>query len=193
MPGAGRLRDRQEGGCKPYGRLNVQVEGQNDELGNFIFRTTGFNSIRTLSARLARFEAVSGGNLRYLPLTLKLRGKSTTQSHRAPVFYVDLCLRDGVSLDEAVTQAKAAAIQRESAGVEMATMELAARKALANGTFEDNDEDISGDCRRVLPEAAVEHANDNDDDTVEEPVQSSGAIASKLTKLVDSRRNENDK
>ena len=176
-----------KGGCKPYGRLNVQVEGQNDELGSFIFRTTGFNSIRTLSARLAYLEAVSGGNLRYLPLTLKLRGKSTMQSHRAPVFYVDLCLRDGVSLEEAVTQAKAAAMQRESAGVEMAAMELAARKALANGTFEDNDEDVQAIVEEFCPEAAVEHANDNDDDTVEEPVQSSGAIASKLTKLVDSK------
>ena len=98
-----------KGGCKPYGRLNVQVDGQNDELGSFIFRTTGFNSIRTLTARLAYFEAVSDGNSRYLPLMLKLRGKSTTQSHRAPVFYVDLCLRDGISLNEAVAQAKVAA------------------------------------------------------------------------------------
>ncbi|SDH04324.1 hypothetical protein [Propionivibrio dicarboxylicus] len=50
-----------KGGCKPYGRLNVQVEGQEDELGCFIFRTTGFNSIRTLTARLEFFEAVSSG------------------------------------------------------------------------------------------------------------------------------------
>ena len=35
-----------EKGCKLYGRLNVQVEGQNDELGSFIFRTTGYNSVR---------------------------------------------------------------------------------------------------------------------------------------------------
>ena len=50
-----------KGGCKPYGRLNVQVEGQSDEMASFLFRTTGFNSIRTLTARLAYFEAVSGG------------------------------------------------------------------------------------------------------------------------------------
>ena len=123
--------------CKPYGRLNVQVDGQNDELGSFIFRTTGFNSIRTLSARLAYFEAVSGGNSRYLPLVLKLHGKSTTQSHRAPVFYVDLCLRDGVGLEEAIIQAKSAAAQQQEAGVNITSLELAARMALTNGDFED--------------------------------------------------------
>ena len=37
--------------CKPYGRLNVVI-GDDDPLGSFVFRTTGYNSIRTLAARL---------------------------------------------------------------------------------------------------------------------------------------------
>ena len=45
------------GYCKPYGRLNVRI-GDEDELGSFVFRTTGFNSIRTLSSRLRYFHAV---------------------------------------------------------------------------------------------------------------------------------------
>ena len=69
------------GHCKPYGRLNVRI-GDDDELGSFVFRTTGFNSIRTLATRLKYFYAVSGGLLSTLPLELRLRGKSTTQSHR---------------------------------------------------------------------------------------------------------------
>jgi hypothetical protein len=73
----------QGGACKPYGRMNVRI-GDEDELGSFIFRTTGFNSIRTLATRLKYFEAVSGGLLAALPLDLRLRGKSTTQSHRGP-------------------------------------------------------------------------------------------------------------
>ncbi len=52
----------QQHGCKLYGRLNVQVDGQNDELGSFIFRTTGYNSVRTLAARLQYFHAVSWGS-----------------------------------------------------------------------------------------------------------------------------------
>lgn len=142
-----------KGGCKPYGRLNVQVEGQGDELGSFIFRTTGFNSIRTLAARLGYFEAVSGGTTRYLPLMLKLRAKSTTQSHRAPVYYVDLCLRDGVSLEEAVGQAKAAATQHEEAGVDITALELAARNALANGSFEDGEDELTALVEEFHPES----------------------------------------
>src|ERR1035437_4663883 len=141
-----------KGGCKPYGRLNVQVEGQGDELGSFIFRTTGFNSIRTLTARLSYFEAVSGGNTRYLPLVLKLRAKSTTQSHRAPVYYVDLCLRDGISLEEAVTQAKVEAAQQEEAGVNIAGLELAARLALANGAFEEGEDEVPAIVEEFYPE-----------------------------------------
>ena len=143
-----------KGGCKPYGRLNVQVDGQNDELGSFIFRTTGFNSIRTLTARLAYFEAVSDGNSRHLPLMLKLRGKSTTQSHRAPVFYVDLCLRDGVSLEEAMVQAKAQAEREKEAGINIEALESAARTALANGAFEDSDDEISAVVEEFYPETA---------------------------------------
>ncbi len=143
------------GGCKPYGRLNVQVDGQNDELGSFIFRTTGFNSIRTLTARLAYFDAVSGGISRYLPLVLKLRGKSTTQSHRAPVYYVDLCLRDGVSLEEAIAQAKADASRQDEAGVNIAALELAARLALANGTFEESEEEIQAIVDEFYPEPVI--------------------------------------
>lgn len=140
-------------GCKPYGRLNVQIDGQEDELGSFIFRTTGFNSIRTLSARLAYFEAVSGGNTRNLPLQLKLRGKSTTQSHRSPVYYVDLCLRDEVSLEQAVAEAKTKAAQQERAGINITALELAARTALANGAFEDSEEEIPAIVEEFYPEA----------------------------------------
>lgn len=130
------------GGCKPYGRLNVAIEGQEEELSSFVFRTTGFNSIRTLTARLQYFEAVSGGNTRYLPLQLKLRAKSTTQSHRAPVYYVDLCLRDGITLEDAVTQAIAEAVKSDQAGVSIKALEQVARTGLGNGSFEDSEDDV---------------------------------------------------
>lgn len=82
----------QAGHCKPYGRLNVVI-GDEDELGTFVFRTTGFNSIRTLSSRLQYFSAVSNGNLATLPLALRIRGKSTMQSFRQAIFYVDITTR----------------------------------------------------------------------------------------------------
>lgn len=76
-----------------------------DEFGTFIFRTPGFNSIRTLAARLSYYSATSGGLLSCLPLQLTLRGKSTTQSYRQPLYYVDLTLREGIGLNDTITQA----------------------------------------------------------------------------------------
>ena len=142
----------QQAGCKLYGRLNVQIEGQDDELGSFIFRTTGYNSVRTLAARLRYFEAVSGGNTKHLPLMLKLRAKSTTQSHRAPVFYVDLTLRNDDTLTEAVALARSEAQRFAEAGVETAQLEAAARQALLNGTFEDSEEEAPAIVEEFFPE-----------------------------------------
>ena len=129
------------GACKPYGRLNVRV-GEDDELGTFIFRTTGFNSIRTLAARLTYFQAISGNRLSCLPLELKLRGKSTTQSHRAPIYYVDLCLRDSMSLEDAVRSATETNDARLAAGIDQVALDTAARQGLGNGHFEEQEEDV---------------------------------------------------
>jgi hypothetical protein len=125
-------------GCKPYGRLNVQIEGQEDDLGSFMFRTTGYNSIRTLAARLQYLNAISGGKARYLPLSLKLRAKSTTQSHRAPVYYVDITMRDGINSQQALTQAKERADQSMES---MEALETAAKLGLSNGAFEETEEE----------------------------------------------------
>ncbi|WP_429039995.1 hypothetical protein [Aeromonas veronii] len=149
-------------GCKLYGRLNLFVEGQGDELGSFIFRTTGYNSVRTLAARLKYLEALSGGHTRYLPLTLRLRAKSTTQSYRTPVYYVDLTLREETNLTEAVRQAQEAALRDQEAGLAIDQMEQVARELLRNGQFEDIDEEVPMLLEEFYPEAnSDETANDN--------------------------------
>ena len=128
----------QGGHCKPYGRLHVNLDDA-DELGTFIFRTTGFNSIRTLAARLSYYNAGSGGLLSCLPLQLTLRGKSTTQSYRQPVYYVDLTLKDGVSLNEAIRTAKEIDEQSKDAGFYQEAVDFVARQGFANANFEMND------------------------------------------------------
>ena len=125
----------QGGHCKPYGRLHVNLDDA-DELGTFIFRTTGFNSIRTLAARLSYYNAASGGLLSCLPLQLTLRGKSTTQSYRQPVYYVDLTLKDGVSLNEAIRTAKEIDQQSKEAGFYQEAVDFVARQGFANAGFE---------------------------------------------------------
>ena len=125
----------QGGNCKPYGRLHVNLD-ESDEFGTFIFRTTGFNSIRTLAARLNYYHAASGGLLSCLPLQLILRGKSTTQSYRQPVYYVDLTLRDGISLNEAIVQAKQIDEQSKQAGFYQEALDFTARKGFGNGRMD---------------------------------------------------------
>lgn len=128
------------GACKPYGRLNVLI-GDDDPLGSFVFRTTGFNSIRTLAARLHYFQAISGNRLACLPLELRLRGKSTRQSHGTPIFYVDITVRNGMSMEEALLAARQLDEARQSAGFDQASLDSAAKHGLGNGAFEDSEED----------------------------------------------------
>jgi len=125
----------QGGHCKPYGRLHVNLD-ESDEVGTFIFRTTGFNSIRTLAARLSYYHAASNGLLSCLPLQLILRGKSTTQSYRQPVYYVDLTLREGISLNEAIIQAKQIDEQSKQAGFYQEALDFTARKGFGNGRMD---------------------------------------------------------
>ena len=125
----------QGGNCKPYGRLHVNLD-ESDEFGTFIFRTTGFNSIRTLAARLSYYHAASGGLLSCLPLQLILRGKSTTQSYRQPVYYVDLILRERISLNEAIIQAKQIDEQSKQAGFYQEAVDFTAKQGFANGRME---------------------------------------------------------
>ncbi|MCO8069378.1 hydrolase or metal-binding protein [Acinetobacter lwoffii] len=132
----------QGGNCKPYGRLHVNLD-DSDEFGTFIFRTTGFNSIRTLAARLSYYHAASGGLLSCLPLQLTLRGKSTTQSYRQPVYYVDLTLREGINLNDAIAQAKKIDEQSKQAGFYQEALDFTARKGFANAVFEINSEEDS--------------------------------------------------
>lgn len=149
-----------QGQCKPYGRLTVRIDIdpqqseqgssnahpalaplEQDELGVFVFRTTGFNSIRTLSARLSYLQAYSGGLLSCLPLQLKLRGKSTTQSHRTPIFYVDLCVRDGLSMPQAMQIARWHFDECHASGLQQSRLEEAARDGFSNAVFETSLED----------------------------------------------------
>jgi hypothetical protein len=142
------------GGCKPYGRLNVRI-GDDDDLGGFIFRTTGFNSIRTLATRLKYFDAVSGGRLACLALELRLRGKSTTQSHRSAVYYVDLVTRPGSPLQQVLSDARAVAEERLAAGFDQVALDAAARDGLAHSAFEESGEEGAAVVEEFYPPSST--------------------------------------
>lgn len=122
----------QGGLCKAFGRLYVNLD-ESDEFGTFIFRTTGINSIRTLAARLSYYQAASGDLLSCLPLQLILRGKSTTQSYRTPIYYVDLTLRDNISLHDAIIQARQMDEEAKVAGFYQEALDHVARVGFAQG------------------------------------------------------------
>ena len=136
--------------CKPFGRLNVVI-GEDDPLGSFVFRTTGFNSIRTLAARVHYLQAISGNRLACLPLELRLRGKSTRQSHGTPIFYVDITVRNGLSLEDALLAAKQLEETRYAAGFDQSALDHAARQGFNNGAFEDSEEDTGAIVEEFFP------------------------------------------
>lgn len=142
----------QGGACKPYGRLNVLI-GDDDPLGSFIFRTTGFNSIRTLAARLAYFKAISGNRLACMLLELRLRGKSTRQSRGTPIFYVDITLREGWTLEETLAVAHRLEEERYQTGFDQKALDRAAKAGVANGAFEDSAEESADMVEEFYPDA----------------------------------------
>jgi Recombination directionality factor-like len=150
------------GACKAYARLNVLVgDDDGDALGSFVLRTTSYNTIRTLAARLHYFHAVSGGRLASLPLELKLRGKSTAMSHRAAIFYVDLVIRTGLTLEQAIVDARQVDQQRKDSGFDQEALDEAARMGFANGAFEDLAEDLPAVVEEFYPEDGGEQRADS--------------------------------
>jgi hypothetical protein len=173
----------QNGNCKPYGRLNVKIvldqldsdhHGKqllDDDMGTFIFRTTGFNSIRTLAARLSYYQAVSGDLLSCLPLQLKLRVKSTTQSYRSAIYYVDLTVKDGLSLNEAIQQAKQLQQLRLNAGFDQVALDQAAKAGFNNALFELSE----GEAGEVLEEFYIAGDDEKQSEHVQHTVSTNRA------------------
>ena len=149
-----------DGQCKAYARLNVVIgDNQDDTLGSFVLRTISFNTIRTLSARLRYFSAVSGGRLASMPLELRLRGKSTTMSYRTAIYYVDLVVRTGISLEQAIEEARELDQRRQTSGFDQAALDEAARQGFANGAFEELEEDVPAVVEEFFPEEGAAHAD----------------------------------
>lgn len=143
-----------EGGCKPFGRFHARIdhpENLADAMSTFVLRTTGINSLRTLLTRMQYLQAASGGLLAYLPLELRLRAKSTAQSRRTPIYYVDLGIRDGLPLDVAIGQAIQADAYARKTGYDQQALEVAARKGYALGLFEELEQEATDIAREFYP------------------------------------------
>lgn len=128
--------------CKNMSRAYFQVEGQEDELGVFILRTTSFNSLNYLGTRLAQLTGLTGGRLAGMPMMLVMETKTTTQSFREPIQFADLVTRPGMKLIDAIKQAADYQKSMADAGLSLEGMENALRAGLANSDFADEIEDM---------------------------------------------------
>ncbi|MEH8173153.1 hypothetical protein Q7I38_18995, partial [Aeromonas veronii] len=107
---------------------------------------------------------------------------STTQSYRTPVYYVDLTLRDELTLTEAVGQARQEAMLDEEAGLTISEMEAVARALLRNGQFEDVDEEVPMLLEEFYPQVEEgEHSTAEPAPQAETRPQGSRTRASPLT------------
>lgn len=122
--------------CKLIGRVHVEIEGQSTNVDNtFIFRSTSFNTLRNFEARLARYWALFGGRLRGVPFRLVLRSRTTAGSRWSRFYFVDLELREGVTLSQAKALADRESRAMASSGLDYAGWEHVIRAGLANGAL----------------------------------------------------------
>lgn len=77
-------------GCSLLTRTLFKIDGQEDELGGFLLRSSGFNSCTTMRVRLEQLFAKFGAALRHIPLKLVLRSKSSLLSNDSIFYYPDI-------------------------------------------------------------------------------------------------------
>lgn len=82
---------------------------------------------------------------------MKLRGKSTAQSYRSAIYYVDLGVRSGNTLEQALIEAKELDARRRAAGFDQAALDAAARAGFANGAFEDSPDETAAVAEEFYP------------------------------------------
>lgn len=145
-PGADHCEYGKQARCKLMTRLNVQIDVPKSEkftpdpLSSFILRSAGFNTARTIRAKLTALAAMLGGKLTGVPLQMRLRQKSSTGSCHSIFYYVDIV--PATDLISCAQLAKKYAEDMANAGLNQQAFEEVIKAGLANGPFEDTSEDF---------------------------------------------------
>jgi len=126
--------------CDLFARLNVIIEGQDDELSSFILRTESVNAVKALRAKLNRIYALMGKRLIGIPMTLKLRQKATSKSYWTRFWYADLVLNQPAL--ESVRLAKEYEALLAEAGIDQSEFEKEAQAGLNNSAFEEGSDEF---------------------------------------------------
>ncbi|WP_341744581.1 hydrolase or metal-binding protein [Azonexus hydrophilus] len=129
--------------CDLFGRLNVQIEGQDDPFSSFILRTKSVNSVNALTAKINNMAAFFGNRLVGLPLKLKLRQKATAESYWTPFWFADIVLATDIfSAAKAVDDYEKKLAQ---AGISQAAYEQTVLAGFDNGPFEESFGDLGAE------------------------------------------------
>jgi len=88
-----------------------------------------------------------------MPLELRLRGKSTRQSRGTAIFYVDITLREGWTLEETLAEAQRLDDWHQQTGFDQKALDRAAKAGFANGAFEDSAEESIDVVEEFYPDA----------------------------------------
>jgi hypothetical protein len=124
----------------------MESEFERDPLAGFAFRTTGYNSISALTARLNQYHALTGGKMAGMTCNLVLRAKSTAASMRQAIFYTDIEPRE--SLFSSVAEAKRYHADCHEKGINLAALDAMVLSGHAGEPYsepEDEDEIISSE------------------------------------------------
>ncbi len=145
-----------ENRCKQAAKLMVAMESQfaDDPLIGFAHRTTSFNSISAITARLSQYHALNGGQIAGMPCNLVLRAKSTAASMGQPIFYVDLEPR--TNLFSALASAKEHHKNCTEAGLDLSALDAAVSRGLARNQTLFNPEDFETDLTDFDGDAPIE-------------------------------------
>jgi hypothetical protein len=96
----------QGGHCPPYNHLSIILG--NEEVGRLAL-IPSFNSRHSWTPQRRSFPVTAGKRLACLPIEIRLRGKPARQPAGRPIYYVDLTLRSGTTLENTLANARGTA------------------------------------------------------------------------------------
>lgn len=135
--------------CKFFGRIAVQIEGQEGELGTYVMRTSSYNTLRTFEAKLWQFWAILGQKLRGVPFVMKLRAAQSELSNWGTFYFVDLELNKA-TLAQAIAKAREQAKTDMDCGFDILALQGAMTEGIRNGGFLSNAADDGVDLSEFI-------------------------------------------
>lgn len=127
--------------CQNMSRFYFHIEGQEDDLGVFVLRSTSWSSLKAIAGRIAAWHGALDGKIAGLPLSLVLVAKSAGPHVGEVIYFADLVQRPGMPMREAIAAAKSFQDERQEAGFSLEGMESALLAGLDNSVFAEQLED----------------------------------------------------